>query len=203
MEFPVQIPVPLMFSPIKHYFQYIVDFINLKSEREKFPGSGSFIKELKHLGTRVMDIYYGQLSTDQIFTEIIQYLESINISEKHSFRKWVGMSLHSFKIIRLSDTSQWTLKYFDDKDRYVHIFPARLSPHSFRVKANTLKSAILYLVLIGKDFITEKDLNKTRIIAGLSPIKNIVDVEAITEMIEILRNNYTGSRTSNPFYQSY
>jgi hypothetical protein len=69
----------------------------------------------------------------------------------------------------------------------VHIFPARLSPHTFRIKANTLKSAILYVIMIGKDYISEDDLNKARAMAGLSPVREVGDAEAVTEMIEILR----------------
>jgi hypothetical protein len=79
------------------------------------------------------------------------------------------------------------VKYHNDDGRFVHMFPARLSPHSFRVKANTLKSAILYYIIIGKDFITREDLNSTRELLGLSPVKNTAEAEAITEMIEILR----------------
>ena len=71
--------------------------------------------------------------------------------------------------------------------RFVHIFPARGSQHTFRVKSNTLKSALLYYILVGKDFITGDDLNKVRPLLGLSPIRDPVDTEAITEMIEILR----------------
>jgi hypothetical protein len=79
------------------------------------------------------------------------------------------------------------LKYHDNEKRFVHIFPARNSQHTFRVKANTLKSAILYNILIGKDFITGDDLNRVRTLLNLSPVKDTVDTEAVTEMIEILR----------------
>jgi hypothetical protein len=79
------------------------------------------------------------------------------------------------------------LKYFDNKLRYVHSFPARYSPHSFRIKANTLKSAILYIIYVGKDYVTEDGLNFARAESGLSPVKDLFDAEAITEMIEILR----------------
>jgi len=187
MEFVVQIPEPLMFNLLKHYYPFIRNYINIKTEEEKFPGSKTFIKELRHLGTRVMDIYSGELSTDQIFKEIIEFLELNNMTGREPYKKWAGISYHNFRVIPLSDNSQWTLKYFDHETRYVHIFPARLSPHAFRVKANTLKSAILYLVLIGKDYISEDDLNKTRALAGLSPIKDVSDADAVTEMIEILR----------------
>jgi hypothetical protein len=187
MDFGVQIPEPLMFNPLKHYLPFIRDYINIKAEEVKYPGSKIFIKELSHLGTRVMDIYTGTLPAGKIFEEIIGFLELNKMPGRELYMKWVGTSYHNYKIIALSDGSQWTLKYYDDETRYVHIFPARSSLHTFRVKANTLKSAILYLVLIGKDFISENDLNRTRALAGLSPVRDIADVEAITEMIEILR----------------
>jgi hypothetical protein len=79
------------------------------------------------------------------------------------------------------------VKFHDEHDRYVHIFPARNSRYTFRVKGNTLKSALIYLILIGKDMITGEDLNKVRPYLGLSPVKDAIEAEAIVEMIEILR----------------
>jgi hypothetical protein len=43
------------------------------------------------------------------------------------------------------------------------------------------------MILIGKDYVTEDDLNTTRALAGLSPVKEVADAEAVMEMIEILR----------------
>ncbi len=187
MNFGIQIPEPIIFNPLKHYLPFIKNYINTKTEEEKYPGSKAFIKELKHLGTCVMDIYTGDLVPDSIFAEVKDFLESNRISGRESYRKWAGTGYNNFRIISLSDDSQWTLKYHDHKTRYVHIFPARSSRHTFRIKANTLKSAVLYLVLIGKDYISEDDLNRTRALAGLSPVKDVADAEAVTEMIEILR----------------
>jgi hypothetical protein len=155
---------------------------------EKDPGSKNLIKELKHLGTSVMDIYTGNLSQDEIFREVKEFLYSNQLAAKVHFADWAGTNYINFRIISLSDGSQWTMKYRDNDKRFVHLFPARLSPHTFRVKSNTLKSAILYLVLIGKDFVTEDDLNRARALTGLSPVREVADAEAVTEMIEILRN---------------
>jgi hypothetical protein len=109
------------------------------------------------------------------------------IEERGLYKSWAGMDFNDFRITTLSDSSLWTLKYHNHETRYVHIFPARSSPHSFRIKANTLKSAILYTILIGKDYVSEDDLNAARALAGLSPVREVADAEAVTEMIEILR----------------
>jgi hypothetical protein len=180
-------PAPLMFNPLKHYLPYIREFVeeNISGSLKKDPKTLS--REIKHLGTCVMDIYTGDLSQNEIFNEIVNYLEKNTLFEKDSFKTWVGTGFNDYKIVTLSDESQWTLKYHNNESHYVHIFPARLSPHTFRVKANTLKSAVLYIITIGKDFVTEDDLNAARALAGLSPVREVADAEAVTEMIEILR----------------
>jgi hypothetical protein len=134
-----------------------------------------------------MDVYSGSLTINTIFSEIAGYLEIRKLDKPGEFAEWTGKRYNDFKTIALSDTSQWILKYHNDRSRFVHIFPARMSPFSFRVKANALKSAILYIIYIGKDYITSEDLNRARKLSGLSPVKNPAEAEAITEMIEILR----------------
>ena len=136
-----------------------------------------------------MDIYTGGLPQETIFKEILEFLKTNNLKEKEIYREWAGTDFDDYRIVTLSDASQWTLKFHNHETRYVHIFPARSSPHSFRTKANTLKSAILYILVIGKDYVTEDDLNTARALAGLSPVKEVADAEAVMEMIELLRTN--------------
>jgi hypothetical protein len=187
MDYGFQTPEPLLFNPLKHYLPFIRDFINLHLYDIKYPGLKGLTRELKHLGTCVMDIYAGEISQESICREIGEFLSTNKIQDKETFKEWAGTGFNDFRIISLSDSSQWTLKYHNSDTRYVHIFPARSSPHSFRVKANTLKSAILYIILFGKDYVTEDDLNTARAQAGLSPVKEVTDAEAVMEMIEILR----------------
>jgi hypothetical protein len=177
------IPAPILFSPLKHHLDFIKEFTAEYIESS----NKSIMKELKHLGGSIMDVYSGNLDPGEICEEILYFLKTKKLSKKSSFGRWAGTEPKEFKTILLSDTSQWVLKYYDHEQRFVHSFPARLSPHTFRIKANTLKSAILYQIFIGKDFITEEALNTARAIAGLSPVKDVFDAEAITEMIEILR----------------
>ena len=173
------IPEPFLFNPLKHHLGYIREFINLRTDHESVDDIKNLIKELKHLGTSVTDIYTGSLSIIDICREI-ECRDGLQ-------------SVPAFKIISLSDGSQWTIKYHNDEFRYVHFFPARSGRDvsraisAFRVKSNTLKTAVLYNIIIGKDYINKDDLNKVRILLGLSPVKNTIDSEAVLEMIEILR----------------
>lgn len=111
----------------------------------------------------------------------------MKLAEKSKYSAWTGVKFSEFKIIGLTDGSEWTMKYHNNESRYIHFFPARSGPYTFRVKANTLKSAVLYLILTGKDFINAADLNEARALMGLSPVRDTAEAEAITEMIEILR----------------
>lgn len=187
MIFPAVIPEPFRFNPLKHHLSYLRNFVNIM---EDFPDRNDItvlIKELKSVGTSVMDVYSGSLTINTICSEIARYLEIRKLDKPGEFAEWAGKRYNDFRTMTLSDTSQWILKYHNDQSRFIHIFPARMSPLSFRVKANTLKSAILYIIYIGKDFITSEDLNRARKLSGLSPVKDPAEAEAITEMIEILR----------------
>jgi hypothetical protein len=182
-----QIPEPFQFNPLKHHLAFINEFISAKLADERQIDSRALAREIRHTGTSVMDVYTGSLSVPDICGEIKDYLKKNELDKIKSFSGWTGIRYNDFKTVTISDTSKWMLKYHNDERRFVHLFPARLSPHSFRVKANTLKSAILYYILVGKDFITREDLNEARSMLGLSPVKNTAEAEAITEMIEILR----------------
>jgi hypothetical protein len=182
-----QIPEPFQFNPLKHHFAFIREYIASKIDTGNSIDEKVLVKEIKHIGSSVMDVYTGPLLVESIFSEITGYLKKKRLYEFNSFSEWTGTKYGDYKTVTLSDTSRWTLKFHNDKKRFVHIFPARTSPHSFRVKANTLKSAILYYILIGKDFISAGDLNSARALLGLSPVKDTDESEAIIEMIEILR----------------
>jgi len=181
------LPEPFQFNPLKHHLSYIREYISGKLAHDRTFDEQAMLKEIRHIGTSVMDIYSGSMSIDDILSEIKNSLESQKLDSEKSFEKWAGNSFSDYRILTLPDTSQWALKYHNDKTRFVHLFPARFSPHSFRAKANTLKSAILYNIIIGKDYISRKDLNHARSLLGLSPVKDPSETEAITEMIEIIR----------------
>ncbi|MBN2666321.1 MAG: hypothetical protein JXR67_07410 [Bacteroidales bacterium] len=189
METDILIPRPLLFNPLKHYLPLIRNFTVSNAMPINDPRLKELTREIKHIGTCVMDIYRGNLSLADIFSEVTGFLDTNRRVSRNDFMAWTGTGFNDFRIIILSDTSRWTLKYYNSETRYVHIFPARSSPHSFRTKANTLKSAILYLIAIGKDYVTDDDLNAARALAGLSPIGEVADAEAVTEMIGILRDS--------------
>lgn len=187
MNTEYQIPEPFLFNPIKHHLGFIKDFINLNIDKPS-TDIQSLTRDIRHIGTSVMDIYKGSLPVGNICIEAEEFLKKKDILTSERFSIWAGTKTECFRIFALSDGSQWTLKFHDNPQRFVHIFPARNSRHTFRVKSNTLKSALVYTMIIGKDLVTGYDLNKVRPLLGLSPVKDAIDTEAILEMIEILRD---------------
>lgn len=179
------IPEPFKFNRLKHHLLYIRSFIadslirNITKEE--------LLSSLKHTGNSVMDVYSGSLPVSGILTEITTLLKTGDIYTHEKFRDWTGTDPSAFRLLKLSDDSIWTIRYSPDARRYIHIFPSRGSAKTFRYKANTMKTAILYLILNGKDYISETDLNAARSHALLSPVKNISETRSIAELIEMLR----------------
>jgi len=186
MNAEYQIPEPILFNPIKHHLGFIKEFMNRCIDNNN-TDILALKKDIRNIGRSVMDIYTGKLSIESICDETGNFLRTKYLNDFENFASWAGKSVECFRILRLSDNSQWTIKFHDNTQRYVHIFPARSSQCTFRVKSNTLKSALVYNIIIGKDLVTGDDLNKVRPILGLSPVKDAIDTEAIVEMIEILR----------------
>jgi hypothetical protein len=181
------VPEPFQFNPLKHHLEFIRQFVEERIASDNRTDTAVVLKELRHIGTSVMDVYSGTLGVNTILNEILLSLESQNLISELSFGEWTGKGFFDYKKILLTDGSEWALKYHNDRMRFVHMFPARESMHTFRVKANTLKSAIIYSIVIGKDFISAEDLNRARKFLGLSPVKESAEIDAIMRMIEILR----------------
>jgi hypothetical protein len=176
------IPLPIMFNPVKHHLAYV------KSIILQFGNSEIILKEIiSHIGTSVTDIYTGAIDINIICDSVITFLNNNSLSDKNSFCFWAGKNRSDFKKIILSDNSEWTLKFFDHPDRFVHLFPARYSNNSLRVKATSLKTAILWITKPNNNEININYLNQIRIAANLSPVKSIEEATALTELIRLLR----------------
>src|SRR5664279_93390 len=143
MDYDYQIPEPVLFNPFKHHLGFIKEFINRNTDKPVL-NIQMLLTDIKHLGTSVMDIYNGKLSVRNICSETEEFLSNKGIISQVLYSQWAGTNTDSFRITTLSDGSQWTLKYHNDHQRFIHLFPARNSPYTFRVKANTLKSALIY-----------------------------------------------------------
>ncbi len=114
------------------------------------------LEELKvHLlkiGESQMDLYFGDYSPLEISEQILGYLHQNKIFLFEKYRKWLSKDGRDYQLIGLKDKSIWTVRLGENSEKYVHIHPGRYSPHTVRVKATTLKTAIMILIFerIGK-----------------------------------------------------
>jgi hypothetical protein len=99
------------------------------------------------------------------------------------------------------DGSRWVLRLGDETGRYVHVHPARRAPHTRRVRANVLKTAILVpadAAVHGGDPFDIARINQVRgQYLGLSPIIKLEPDEGLGAMLMELagKGNENASRS--------
>jgi hypothetical protein len=175
------IPIPIMFNPFKHHLSFIKKLISESNYSELV-----FKEIISHAGTSVTDIYTGDLEIDIICSQVIDFLVENSLNNRNSFCFWPGNEKSDYRKIILPDNSEWTLKFFDNPDRFVHLFPARNSINTCRAKGSSLKTAVLWSSQVSYKEININNLNQIRKIAGLSPIKSLEETKALSRLIDLL-----------------
>jgi hypothetical protein len=179
---------PINLNCWKHHAAFIkkqIETVQSINELEKLESI------LLRIGESQMDFYYGKLSPTEISEEIIVLLKQNKIFFRDRYEEWLNENKVDYRLITLSDKSVWTLRLGENVERYVHIHPGRYSPHTRRVKALTLKTAIFTLCveklgdtqLSGKELINDvrkKYLNEP-------PLKSVSGESGLEKLLELLR----------------
>lgn len=137
---------PVLLNCWKHHAGFIKSKIIEFRDSEKFDFA-SFRKNLLRIGDSLMDLYLGELPPYEITGYIINLFIRNNIISRDRFILWLNEDGNEYREISLKDNSVWTLRLGEQIEKYIHIHPSRYSPQTIRVRALTLKSAILYLIL--------------------------------------------------------
>jgi hypothetical protein len=144
-------------------------------------------EKLKVLGNSQMDIYYGQLDIPAILEEVINKVKNAGITDEISYLQWLKDN-EGYVEINLSDTSRWILLHGIEPGQYIHLHPARYSPHSMRVKAAVLKTAMACRVIhpdgSHPDLSTLNHVRKN--ILSLSPVKDLAGCEHLWQVTAML-----------------
>lgn len=178
---------PLIFNPLKHHLDYIKQYISGAPSSDTYINY-NLIPSLKHLGSSVADIYKGKLSVKQVQKEILDYICKLKLEEKNDFRKWISSANNEYRKCILSDESSWVIKFLDENPCYIHLFPGRNANLTVRSRGNSLKTAILYNILFNKEDIILSNLNHTRLMLGLSPVRCTDSSSSLIRDILLLRN---------------
>ncbi len=140
------IPEPIQFNLWKHHLNYIKG--QIKNSARLGENATTVIKhEILKIGASQMDLYIGDLSPYTISLEIINKLAGFGIKDKILYEKWISSETKFYRSLILSDNSKWILRQGNDERKYIHIHPARSSSFCIRIKAVTLKTAILISLL--------------------------------------------------------
>ncbi|MBT8378043.1 MAG: hypothetical protein KJN64_02295 [Ignavibacteria bacterium] len=163
---------PIKFNCWKHHALFIKNKLkNYKSEAQLEQLHPTILK----IGDSQMDLYYGNLSPDEISNRIINFLDLNSIKNNKKYLCWLCSDGNDYKSMKLKDSSVWTLRSGNEEKRFVHIHPGRYSPHTVRVKALTLKTAIYVSAYSKVKYISVYDIdliNKTRLkYLDASPLK--------------------------------
>lgn len=135
-----------------------------------------------------MDMYTGVLAPEVIFEEIITRLMTQDIHLPDAFAAWVAAH-DGYTEVTLSDTSRWVLRLSDDAERYIHLHPGRYSPHTLRIKAAALKTAMAYKAAAASGLLCGEllsDMNAVRAMACLSPVRSLEDAQHILKIISLI-----------------
>jgi len=133
---PDEIPLPLAFNPYKHHFGFL---LKATEKWQKMPWE-EVEPELLCIGSNLIDFYLGELSVEEVSRQTVDFLTNRSLIERDVFLRWLDPP--HWKKIELSDGSKWLIKQGNDTQRYVHIHPAKRSPHTTRVRAVTLKTVL-------------------------------------------------------------
>jgi hypothetical protein len=161
-------PVPFRYNALKHHLS--VQRAWIAAQQNTTPAH----VDLLELGTSVMDVYDGAFSPETIAAEISEQLLTAGHFDRAAFMQWIGTS--GYRELTLSDKSRWVLRPGDTYERFIHIHPGRNAAHTFRAKANALKTALAWLATSPAEIFPDTDaVNRVRVPLELSPVNEVED----------------------------
>ncbi|WP_372367849.1 hypothetical protein [Candidatus Uabimicrobium sp. HlEnr_7] len=168
----------VFFNAGKHHFpdiaRRIIGYAQSSECQENF-----IIGRIKDLDG-VTDIYVGDLSPQQLEGEVSEFIQNKNITSLENYRNFLETEgdikrFGYYYQYTMSDTSIFTLRLIED-EKYIHMHPARYSPHTFRIRGNTLKTIIIttFIAIRDKESFTNLSVvNNARQKLGLPPLDEI------------------------------
>ncbi|POY39103.1 hypothetical protein C3K47_00995 [Solitalea longa] len=168
----------IRFNLLKHHLGFIKEFIAEKPD--------NWQTSLLELGNLHFDIYTGKLTVNSIYAQLIEILQTAGVYSQLNYESFFVNK--RYKLLSLSDGSNWVLLRGNNTRQFIHIHPARFGEHIYRSSAITLKTVIALNVLGFTS--AEPDLNtinQVRISLGVSPIAD-KGMGSIIRLMNLLKN---------------
>lgn len=166
---------PVLLNTWKHHARWI----RWRIERAAAGGSAgveALVPEMAVVGARLMDLYTGSLTPAEIGEQVAAQLRDAGRFDFESLSAFL-QGRGEYAMHTLSDGSQWTVRLGPADGRYLHLHPGRWVPHTIRVQANTLRSAVIshaHALLTGGDPNSLKLVNEARRrYLGMLPVREL------------------------------
>jgi hypothetical protein len=135
------LPHPALLNTWKHHAGWIRERI-ASAVGAGSAGVAALPAEMAVVGSRLMDLYTGSYTPAEIAEFVFADLKARNLFEFEPLAKWLA-ERGEYALTELPDRSRWTIRLGPADGRYLHLHPGRWVPHTMRVQANTLKSAVM------------------------------------------------------------
>ncbi|MFB6456212.1 hypothetical protein ACE38W_13150 [Chitinophaga sp. Hz27] len=135
----------ILFHHLKHHISSVQHFIQSSLPIE------NKLHTIKTFGGSQFDMYTGPLEVEDILQEVLQILIQQGVTSRTIFETWINAN-KGFREVTLSDKSSWTLRIqpapavADPGAAFVHLHPSRYAVNTIRIKANAMKSIVIYLL---------------------------------------------------------
>jgi hypothetical protein len=198
---PLEVLRPILFNTYKHHAGALR--ARIAAAAQTGPGAlPEWAARVAVLGTKLMDLYTGPLSPRDLSAHVLEILRVANHLDHDVYLAWLA-GQGNYAVVTLPDESRWVLRLADEPDRYIHLHPGRWSPHTLRVRANVLKTALVVLAhvrIFGGDPMDRGLINAVRSEhLGLSPLGQDPESDAgLGVVMEVLRRDNSNCRTPPP-----
>ncbi len=187
---PDDLPIPILMNVFKHHVSSLRLLVShaVQQGDEYLP---QLAETLLVLGENLMDLYIGSLSPQRIADVIIAHVSQKQKLSPEPFAAWMEET-KGYRVVTFShlDQSNWVLRLAEEHERYIHVHPGRWSPASLRVRAHSLKTAVMAVTsakLSGGDPFDVKQVNELRTTyLGLSPIKEVHPEQGLGKIVKAL-----------------
>lgn len=189
------IPKPVLLNCWKHHLDFIVSKINEFSSREDLP----VLKDaLLKIGKSTTDLYSGKISPARAARIAIDLLKKNGFFSSPNYIDWISGKVNLYRSMIYPDRSVWVFRIGIDPGRYIHIHPGRGAPHTRRVKASVLKTAICVWIdsrSSGENPWNMDCINRVRKkYLGLSPVKNFNPDTELGKMLSLIESRFNTFR---------
>lgn len=182
------VPHPFLLNTWKHHAGWIRRRI-AGAVGAGAAGVDALPSEMAVVGARLMDLYTGTLTPAELAAHVADQLREAGRLEYGPLAAWL-IGQGEYALLDLPDGSEWTIRLGPADGRYAHLHPGRWVPHTMRVQANTLRSAVMAHALAGLTGGDPADLavvNAARNqYLGLLPVRELTGGAGLGAVIEVL-----------------